>query len=266
MRVFIVGATGLLGRVVIPGLIERGDEVVALVRSLERAAPIAGPSVQLFEGDLLTEPPDRLEGMLAGCDAAAHLATALRAGSPGLGTTNTNAALRIGGTRRLLDAALAAGVPRYVQQSIALAYIDGGDAWLDEETPFYQPENPTGAAQPVVEMEAMVRAIDPGRMEWIILRGGSFVGPDTRQDQTISDLMAGSLKVPGDGSNWVSFVHYGDYGDAVVLAIHGSAGEVVLNVADEPVRNRDYLDRLAQLLSVPAPPRDPNTPLPRSHR
>jgi len=266
VRVFIVGATGLLGRAVIPALVERGDEVVALVRSLERAAPIAGPSVQLFEGDLLTEPPDRLESMLAGCDAAAHLATALRPGSPGLGTTNTNSALRIAGTRRLLHAALAANVQRYVQQSIALAYIDGGDTWLDEETPFYQPENPAGAAQPIVEMEAMVRAVDPGQMAWVILRGGSFVGPGTRQDQTISDLKAGTLKVPGDGSNWVSFVHYGDYGEAVDLAIHGSARGVVLNVADEPVRSGEYLDRLAQLMNLPAPSRDASAPLPRSYR
>ena len=68
MRIFIVGATGVLGRAVVPRLLARGDEVVALVRSLERAETIAGPGVELFEGDLLREAPERLRTMLTGCD------------------------------------------------------------------------------------------------------------------------------------------------------------------------------------------------------
>lgn len=265
MRVFIVGATGVLGRAVVPRLLAKGDEVVALVRSLERAQPIAGPGVELFEGDLLQEAPERLRAMLDGCDVAAHLATALRPGSPGLGTTNTNAALRIDGTRRLLEAVLAAGVPRYIQQSIALAYIDGDDSWLDENTPFYEPANPGGAAQPVVAMEGMVRAL-PDTVAWLVLRGGSFVGPGTRQDDVIAGLRNGSLRVPGDGQNWVSFVHTEDYADAIVAAIQSSVSKAIFNVTDEPVRNGDYLDRLAALLGLPPPERDATVPRPRSYR
>jgi nucleoside-diphosphate-sugar epimerase len=247
-------------------LLARGDEVVALVRSLERAEPVNQPGVELIEGDLLQEPPERLRAMLTGCDVAAHLATALRQGSPGLGTTNTNAGLRTTGTRRLIDAVLAAGVPRYVQQSIALSYIDGGDAWLGESTPFYQPDDPNAAAQPVVEMESVVRALDPAQVAWVILRGGSFVGPDTRQDQVLAALRDGSQRVAGDGSNWVSFIHVEDYAEAVVLACHSDARSQVLNVADEPVRNGDYLDRLAAMLALPSPPRDAAAALPRSYR
>jgi nucleoside-diphosphate-sugar epimerase len=266
MRIFIVGATGILGRAVIPRLVAKGDSVVAMARSKERAAPIEGPSVEIIEGDLLQVADAQLTRMLNGCDVVAHLATALRAGSPGLGTTNTNAALRTTGTRRLLDATLAAGVPRYVQQSIALAYVDGGDAWLDEDTPFFQPESAGGAAQPVVEMEAMVRAIPAERLKWVILRGGSFVGPETRQDDVIAGLRDGSLKVPGDGGNWVSFIHTEDYAAAVVAAIHSDVADAVLNVADEPVHNGDYLDRLASILGVPAPTRDLEAVRPRSYR
>ena len=266
MKVFVVGATGVLGLPVIPRLLARGDQVVALVRSLDRAAPIAGPGVEIIEGDLLDMPPEQLQGILTGCDAAAHLATALRPGSPGLGVTNTNAALRTTGTRRLLDAVLAAGVPRLVQQSIAIAYVDGGDSWLDEQTPFYQPPDGGGPAGPVIEMEEMVRSLDSGRVSWVILRGGSFVGPDTRQDEVIAELKNGSLKVPGDGSNWVSFVHVEDYGEAVVAAIHSSVDGSIFNITDDPIRNGEYLDHLAQLLGLPAPPRDALMPLPRSYR
>src|SRR5438128_1570369 len=122
MRVFIVGATGVIGRALIPRLLARGDSVVALVRSLERAEAIAQPGVELHVGDLLTIEPEPLAAILSGCDAALHMATALRAGSPGLGTTNTNAALRLAGTRKLIDAVLAAGVRRYVQQGIVMSY------------------------------------------------------------------------------------------------------------------------------------------------
>jgi nucleoside-diphosphate-sugar epimerase len=266
MKVFIVGATGVLGRAVVPAVVARGDSVVALVRSRERAAPIAGPSVDLIEGDLLQLSAEQFEPIIEGCDVVAHLATALRRGSPGLGTTNTNAALRTTGTRTLLDATLAAGVPRYVQQSIALAYVDGGEAWLDEQTPFYHPDDPSSAGQPAAEMEAMVTAISPEQLQWVILRGGSFTGPDTRQDDVIAGLKAGTLTVPGDGSNWVSFIHSDDYAAAVVAAVYSQVSGAVLNVADEPIRNGEYLDRLASLLGVPAPRRDAAAALPRSYR
>ena len=66
MKVFIVGATGVLGRPVISSLVGRGDSVVALVRSMERAAPIAGPAVELIEGDLLQLSAEELAPMLEG--------------------------------------------------------------------------------------------------------------------------------------------------------------------------------------------------------
>jgi nucleoside-diphosphate-sugar epimerase len=256
----------VLGHPVVSGLTTLGDEVVALVRSRERAGQILRRGVEVHEGDLLTIPQEQLTALLLGCDAAAHLATALRPGSPGLGTTNTNAALRISGTRRLLDSVLATGVPRYVQQSIAIAYEDGGDRWLDETTPFFRPDDEAGLAQPVVRMEAMVGALDPEKVAWVILRGGSFVGPGTRQDQVIEALKGGALRVPGDGSNWVSFIHSDDYGAAIVAAIHSSVRGEILNVTDEPIRNGDYLDRLAAALGLPEPARDPDVALPRSYR
>jgi nucleoside-diphosphate-sugar epimerase len=157
-------------------------------------------------------------------------------------------------------------VRRYIQQSVALSYADGGNAWLDEQTPFHKPEEAGGTAGPVVEMEEMVRALDAARVSWVILRGGSFVGPNTREDHVIAGLKDGSLRVPGDGSNWVSFVHAEDYGEAVVAAIHSSVGGVILNITDQPVSNGEYVDHLAQLFGLPAPLRDPSAPLPRSYR
>jgi nucleoside-diphosphate-sugar epimerase len=194
------------------------------------------------------------------------MATALRPGSPGLGTTNTNALLRIDGTRKLLEAALAAGVERYVQQSIVMSYPDGGDRWLDESTPLAPAGERAATTQPVAQMEAMVRAISLEDLSWCILRGGSFVGPDTFQDALIARLREGTQQVPGDGANWVSFVHVADYAEAVALALDRGTPGLILNINDEPIRNGEYLDGLAARLGVPAPPRDRDAPTPRSYR
>lgn len=260
MHVFIVGATGVIGQHLVPQLVARGDRVTALVRSTERAAPIAGPGVELVEGDLLQVGEDELTELLEGCDAAAHMATALRRGSPGLGTTNTTAALRIEGTTKLLRASERAAVRRYVQQSIAFAYVETGDEWVTESTPLRD----AGAIGGVtMEMESLVRAAD---LEWMILRGGIFVGPGTFQDDTVAGLRAGTERVPGDGSNWVSFVHVADYADAVALALDAPEAGATLNINAEPMRNREYYERLAEALGVAMPEFDPEAPMRQSFR
>src|SRR3546814_10562086 len=132
---------------------------------------------------------------MTGCDAVAHLATALRPGATGADGTNTNGALRIEGTERLLEAVTTAGIPRYVQQSIVMSYPDRGDDWIDEDTPFDQGEERAAMSHPVVTMEAMVRALDPARVTWSILRGGSFVGPGTAQETVIRRLREGTQRV-----------------------------------------------------------------------
>jgi nucleoside-diphosphate-sugar epimerase len=260
VHVFIVGATGVIGRHLVPMLTARGDRVTALVRSLDRAEAIAGPGVELVEGDLLQIEEDRLAELLSGCDAAAHLATALRPGSPGLGTTNTSAALRTDGTAKLLRAAARASLRRYVQQSIAFAYIETGDAWIEESASLRE-EGSIGSV--IAEMESLVRESD---LEWFILRGGIFVGPGTFEEGIIERLRAGTERVAGDGSNWVSHVHVADYAEAVALALEAPEARAVLNITAEPMRNRDYLEGLSEVLGVAPPPLDPDAQMRQSFR
>lgn len=266
MRVFIVGATGVYGRALIPQLVARGDTVLALVRDVTHAEAIAGPRVELVSGDLLRDTPERLAEVMRGCDAALHLATAIRPGATGPDGANTTAALRTTGTERLLDAVRAAGVRTYVQQSIVMAYVDGGDRWLAEDTPFEENADRVAMVSPVAEMERMVRSLDPLEVRWCILRGGSFVGPGTAQDGLIERLRAGTQLVPRDGSNWVSYIHVEDIAVATVAALDRAPAGSTFNITDTPARNGDYLDRLAGLLGVPTPKRDPDAPRPRSFR
>lgn len=266
MRIFIAGATGVYGQAVIPRLLDRGDTVVALARDVSRVGAIARPGVELVTGDLLDGNTEQLTAAMHGCEAVLHLATAIRPGATGTEGANTTAALRTAGTRHLLDAVLAAGVPAYLQQSITMGYIDGGETWLDEGTPFASTPGQVTAISSVVDMEEMVRALDPQRVRWCILRGSLFVGPGTMQDDVLERLRAGTQQVPGDGSNWISFIHVEDIAEATLAAIDRAPAGSVFNITDTPVRNGDYLDRLAALLGVPSPPRDAEAPHPRSHR
>jgi nucleoside-diphosphate-sugar epimerase len=166
----------------------------------------------------------------------------------------------------LLDASLAAGVERYIQQSITLAYEDGADRWLDESTPFDTSPARARTSGPVIEMESMVRAVLPEEMAWCILRGGSFVGPGTAQDSTIRRLREGVERLPCDGSNYISPVNVADMAAALVAALQLAQGGSIFNIVDEPLRQGDYIDRLATLVGAPLASRDAAAPCPPSLR
>jgi dihydroflavonol-4-reductase len=126
MRVFVTGATGFLGRRLTSLLAERGDEVVALVRSPEKAA---GLPAQLVRGDLADT--DALRHGSEGCDACFHVAADYRVGVP---ASEREAMFdsNVGGTERVLDAAIAAGAQRIVHVSTANAFGDTGRRVVDE--------------------------------------------------------------------------------------------------------------------------------------
>jgi nucleoside-diphosphate-sugar epimerase len=267
MRVIVFGATGVLGRELVPLLLGRRHTVVAPVRSPEKARALAEAGVELHPGDLLSpETQERLPELMAGCRAAVHIATAIPRDSGAPGAWEANTRLRTEGTRALLDAALAAGVERYVQQGIVMAYVDGGDRWLDESTPLDDSPDRARVCRPVIEMEGMVGAVAPERMAWCILRGGSFQGPGTAQDRTLERLREGIERVPCDGRSYISPVHPADMGAAVAIALERAPGGSVFNVNDEPVRQGEYLDRLAALVGAPRPERDPSRECPPSFR
>lgn len=267
MRVTVVGATGVLGRNLIPRLMQRGDRVRALARSAARAHGVFGPDVDAIDFDLLNSADaERLPDLLQHADAVVHIATAIPDDfqAPGAWTANTR--LRTEGTRSLLAAALVSGVGCYIQQSIVMAYPDGGDGWLDESTPLDDSPAQAAVNAPVIAMEQLVRSAAVERLRWCILRGGVFVGPQTFQDRTRDQLRAGTLSVAGDGRNFVSYVHVADMAEAVIAALDRAAPGAIFNITAEPVREGEYLDRLAAVDGVSSPPRDLNRPQPPSFR
>src|SRR5262249_9823172 len=153
------------------------------------------------------------------------------------GIWDVNTHLRIDGTKRLLQASLDVGVKHYIQQSIVMAYADHGDEWIIEDAPL------DPSRDVVRKMEDMVRGIPTEQLNWCILRGGSFVGKDTAQEEIIEQLRAGEIRVACDGRNFISPIHVDDIASAVVAAFANAPAGSVFNINDEPLREGDYLDR-----------------------
>jgi nucleoside-diphosphate-sugar epimerase len=261
VTVLVAGATGVLGRALIPLLIADRHRVLAIARDASTAdlpAEVEAIDANLLEDDLLE--------LVRGCDAVVHVATAIPSDPSAFGAWDTTARLRTEGTRRLLKAALANRVRRYVQQSIVMAYRDGGEAWLDETAPLDDSPERANICGPVIEMEEMIREVHPQVLAWTILRGGSFVGAGVRESTLIEKLRTRNVVIAGDGSNYVSLVNVADMASAVAASLELAPAGSTFNIVDEPLRYGDYADALSDRIGVTRPRRAAELPLPPSWR
>jgi 2-alkyl-3-oxoalkanoate reductase len=261
MTVLVAGATGVLGRALIPLLVADQHRVLAIARNASTAdlpAGVEAIDVNLLEDDLLE--------LVHGCNAVIHIANATPSESSAFGAWNTTAWLRTEGTRRLLNATLASRVRRYVQQSTVMAYRDGGDAWLDEAAPLDDSPERAAICGPVIAMEEMIREVRPQVLAWTILRGGSFVGGGVGENTLIDQLRAGDATVAGDGSNYVSLINVADMASAVAAALESAPAGSTFNIVDEPLQYGDYVDALSDLIGVTRPRRAAELRLPPSWR
>jgi nucleoside-diphosphate-sugar epimerase len=242
MRVFLAGATGVIGRRLVPLLLAQGHEVVALVRDPAKKAPGA----QVVVADVFDRAALAHAVLNAQPDVVMHQLTDLSHRD-----FASNAAIRRTGTRNLVDAALAAGARRIVAQSIAWTY-EPGDEPATEQTPLDlgapAPRSATVGAAAALE-EAVQEA-----PEWVVLRYGLFYGPRTwyTHDGLMADsARAGELAADGDVS---SFVHIDDAAAAAVAALEWPSGAV--NVCDdEPAAGSEWLPVFCRSVGAPEPTR-----------
>jgi 2-alkyl-3-oxoalkanoate reductase len=244
MQILVLGASGVLGRQVVPRLVERGHAVRAIVRRAEQARALQVTGAEPVLGDILDQ--ESLHAAARNCDAILHLATAIP--RTGDGDWSRNDRIRREGTDNLLAAAAANGVGRYVQQSIAMLYGDTGRSVVDESAPL----QPTARIQSAADMEKMVRR---ARLDWCILRGGMFYGAGAGlEEEWRHAAQQGELVLPGDGSDLISLVHVVDMARAVLVAVeYASSGSVYNVVDDEPARYADLFAYVAAQLGVAAP-------------
>ncbi len=245
MRVFLAGATGVIGRRLLPLLVAAGHPVTAMTRRADRAGALRALGAEPVVADALDREGLRAAVAAARPDAVVHQLTDL-AGYD----LAANARVRVVGTRNLVDAARDAGVRRIVAQSIAWAYAPG-DGPAGEAVPLHvDAAGPRGATvRGIAALEEAVAALP----EWVALRYGMFVGPDTWFGPTgarADEARAGRLPATGDV---VSFVHVEDAAAATVMALGWPSGPV--NVCDdEPVAGTVWVPAFCAAVGAPAPP------------
>jgi nucleoside-diphosphate-sugar epimerase len=159
----------------------------------------------------------------------------------------------------LVEAAISAGVTRFVQESFAPVYPDCGDQWIDESVPI----QPVRYNQTVADAEAAAASFSGGGRAGIILRFGAFYGPDALQTtELIKCVKRGFAPLPGPENAYLSSVSHDDAASAVAAALELPAG--IYNVVDdEPLTHRELVDSLAHVLGVRSPKLPPRwmTPL-----
>ena len=263
MRVFVAGATGAIGKQLVPRLVAAGHEVHAMTRSASKRAVLSELGAVPVVADALD--PDQVAEAVAQAtpDVIVHQLTAI--GSPDMRHFDRDFALtnrlRTEGTDHLLSAGQAVGVRKFVAQSYA--------AWPYERTggPVKTEEDPLDPA-PAREMRESMAAIrhleqavlGAGWTEGIVLRYGAFYGPGTGMSRGGAQFeLVRKRKFPlvGDGAGVWSFIHIADAADATAAAIeHGSRG--VYNIVDdEPVPVAEWLPALSAALGSKKPMRVP---------
>ena len=195
MKVLVTGATGVVGRRLVPLLVGSGHLVAAAGRSEDGRDRLGRLGAMLVTADLLNR--DSLRRAVAGCAAIINLAThmpasALRMVLPGAWTENDE--LRRFGSANLVDAALAEGVDRFVQESFAPVYPDCGDRWIEEDMPI----RTASYNRTVEDAERSAARFAKAGGAGVVLRFASFYGPDSRLlAGVIRSVRRGKVPLPG---------------------------------------------------------------------
>ena len=260
-RVFVAGATGAVGKPLVPLLVEAGHSVVGMTRSPAKAEAVRAAGAEAVVADALDRDAVVDAVGKANPEVVVHQLTALsgkfdtRRFDRLFEVTNR---LRTEGTDHLLEAARAAGARRFVAQSFA--------GWPYERTggPVKTEEDPLDPAPP----EPMRRTLDAIRyleeavlgaeeLEGIVLRYGAFYGPDTGIGALLEDVRRRRFPIVGKGTGVWSFVHVGDAGRATVATVERGAPGVYNIVDDEPAPVSEWLPVLAESIGAKPPRRVP---------
>jgi nucleoside-diphosphate-sugar epimerase len=249
MRVFVTGATGVIGRRLIPLLLGSGHEVTAVARSPEKSAEFARRGVTPVMLDLFD--PDAVRTAVNGHDAVINMATHIPPSSRALlpSAWRENDRLRRDASANLVAAAVAAGAGRFIQESFAPIYADGGDAWIDESSPI----RPSRHTRSVLDAEGCAERFTRRGGVGVVLRFALFYGPDSGFAVDAVHLAEkGWAAGLGSASGFVSSVSHDDAAAAVAAALSVSPG--IYNVGDdEPLRRREFYDSLGGAVGVSHP-------------
>ncbi len=252
MKIFVAGATGVIGRRLIPLLVDAGSEVSAVARTKTKARQLekqgATPvTVDLFDALAVKD-------AVAGHSTVINMATSIPSGARLFlpGAFKENIRIRTEASRNLANAAIATRAQRFVQESFASAYPDRDGEWIDEDVPIM----PAKYIESVSDAEASAAAFTKSGGAGVVLRFAQFYGPDSSLTlDMVNSVKRGLAPVFGGGDRFMSSIWTDDAAAAVFASLMVPAG--AYNVTDNlPMRRRDAFDLLARALGV-KPPRIP---------
>jgi nucleoside-diphosphate-sugar epimerase len=263
MRVFVAGATGVMGKQLVPRLVKAGHEVIGMTRAESKRSALADLGAEPVVADALD--PEQVADAVARSqpEVIVHQLTAISAFDTRhfdreFALTNR---LRTEGTDHLLSAGRAVGVRRFIAQSYAAwPYARTGGPVKSEDDPL-DPTPPREMRESLAAIRHLEEAVvGADWTEGIVLRYGAFYGPGTSMSpggESFEIVRKRKFPVVGDGRGVWSFVHIADAAEATVAAVERGTPGIYNVVDDEPAPVAEWLPALAQTIGAPTPWRVP---------
>jgi nucleoside-diphosphate-sugar epimerase len=248
MITLVTGATGFVGSHLARTLASRGAEVRALARSPERAAALAASGIEVVRGDM--EDAGSLRAAVEGVDRVYHCAAMLGDWLDPARARSVN----VDGTRRLMEAAVDAGVRRVIHLSSLSVLGTRHHHGTDEDGPYVYGDPYTDTK---IDSERVVRRFGRrGRIETVCIRPGFVYGPEDHQliPQLLEGVAAGRFRYVGDGSKEMNAVYIDDLVDVLLRADAPQAAGQVYNVTDGANSTiTEFVTCLCECVGTPAP-------------
>jgi nucleoside-diphosphate-sugar epimerase len=268
MKVFVAGATGVLGAALVPQLVARGHEVVGMTRSASKQDLVRSLGARPVVGDALDRDAVAQAVASAEPEVIVHQLTALSgpmsmrdARRPDrLRAAIMTNRLRTEATDHLLAAGRAVGALRFVAQSFGAFRLAGTGGPVQTEADPIDPDPRQTGLDAILYLEQAVTTIEWG--EGLALRYGGFYGPGTGISLAPDAVMAGPIRkrrfpIVRDGGGVWSHVHIEDAAAATAIAVERGRSGIYNVVDDEPAPVREWLPVLASALGAKPPRRIP---------
>jgi nucleoside-diphosphate-sugar epimerase len=244
MRVFVAGATGVLGTAAVRRLVSSGHEVTGIARSEEKRRLLYTLGAEAAQVDLFDA--SAMRAAIEGHDVVCNLATRIPTGRALMRKSawRENERIRTDGSAILAKAAADCGALRLIQEATALVYADGAQGWITEQSPVAA--IPLTASSLTATANAMGFA-DQYRFA-VVLRFGTFYGADALTRWQLERVRRGKPVLSGEPDGYVSPITIEDAAGAVVAALAAPTG--IYNVAGQPVHRAEWARALGTAAGV----------------
>lgn len=249
MQILVTGATGVIGTRLVPQLVAAGHAVTAATRIAEKGRVLGQRGARVVALDLFDERAVR--DAVRGHETVINLATHMPSSTMRMmwrSAWRENDRVRRDASRILVDAALAAGVQRFIQESFAPIYEGAGDQWIDE----HHPVAPAPYNATALDAERSALRFTESGATGIVLRFAGLYGPDAMSRDMVKMVKMGWSPLPGRPDAYWSCVTQDDAATAVAAALNVPAGTYNV-VDDEPLTRREWVDAVAAAVGAKPP-------------